>query len=108
MKTIRLYRHPDCAKCARYARMHHRFDWLDRLDDSTLESPTGPIKRGEIAVEDIKSGLTLRGIECFRLLCRNIPAYWPMLPITYIPFVRRAIENDIGKECSDAGDAQLT
>lgn len=95
MKKIRLYRHPECQRCAGYARMHHRFDWLDRLEDSTEESPTGPLSLGEIAVQDLSTGVVLKGIDCFRLLCRNIPAYWPVLPITYLPFVRRRIESDI-------------
>lgn len=96
MKRIRLYRHPECQRCAGYARMHHRFDWLDRFEDSTEESPTGPLSLGEIAVQDLSTGVTLKGIDCFRLLCRNLPAYWPVLPFTYLPFVRRRIESDIG------------
>lgn len=96
MKRIRLYRHPECQRCAGYARMHHRFDWLDRFEDSTEESPTGPLSLGEIAVQDLSTGVALKGIDCFRLLCRNIPAYWLVLPLTYLPFVRRRIERDIG------------
>lgn len=97
MKRIRLYRHPECQRCAGYARMHHRFDWLDQFEDSTEESPTGPLSLGEIAVHDLSTGVTLKGIECFRLLCRNIPAYWLFLPLTYLPFVRRRIESDAAR-----------
>lgn len=96
MKRIRLYRHPNCQRCAGYARMHRRFDWLGRLEDSTAEPPVGPLNMGEIAVQDLSTGATFKGIECFRLLCRNIPAYWPVLPFTYLPFVRDRIERDIG------------
>ena len=100
MKRIRLYRHHDCERCAKISRVHHRFDWFNRLEDTTEPSPSGPLRPGEIAVQDLGNGVTLTGIECIRLLCRNIPAYWPLLPITYIPFVRRRIENEIGG-CSD-------
>ncbi len=35
MATVRLYRHPHCARCARFARWHRRLDWLNRFEDST-------------------------------------------------------------------------
>ena len=67
MRAIRLYRHPDCQRCAGYARMHHRFDWLGRFEDSTAAPPTGELRVGEIAVQDLQTGITLKGIACFRL-----------------------------------------
>lgn len=100
MKVIRLYRHPACQRCAGYARTHHRLDWLDRFEDSTQTPATGPLRVGEIAVQDLPTGVTLKGIACFRLLCRHIPAYWLMLPFTYLPPVRQKIEDDIGG-CAD-------
>jgi hypothetical protein len=76
--------------------MHHRFDWLDRFEDTTEVPATGPVQLGEIAVKDLATGETLRGAECFRLLCRNIPAYWPVLLLLHLPAFRRAIEREIG------------
>ena len=105
MKTICLYRNPDCARCAGYAHMHHRFDWLNRFGDSTEASPLGAMRIGEIAVQDLRTGETLKGIACFRLLCKHIPLYWLMLPLTYLPLVRQWIENDIGG-CAD-GSCEL-
>lgn len=96
MKAILLYRNPDCAKCARIARMHHRFDWLNRFEDSTAVPVTGPLKPGEIAVKNLATGETLRGAECLRLICRNIPVYWPALPLFSLPAFRRAVEREIG------------
>ena len=101
MAAIRLYRHPECARCARYARLHQRLDWLGRFEDCTETPPIGPLRMGEIAVQNVATGRTYRGIESFRLLCRHIPAYWLLLPLTYLPAVRRRIESDIGG-CSDA------
>ena len=96
MKAIRLYRNPECKRCAGYARTHHRFDWLGRFEDSTETPPTGQLLIGEIAVQDLRTGVTLRGINCFRLLCKHIPVYWLVLPFTYIPTVKKLIERDIG------------
>jgi hypothetical protein len=56
MKAILVYRNPDCAKCTRLARIHHRFDWLKRLEDTTEVPSTGPLRPGEIAVQDLASG----------------------------------------------------
>lgn len=106
MKMIRLYRNSACVRCAGYARMHHRFDWLGRFEDSTETAPTGALRIGEIAVQDLLTGVTLKGIACFRLLCKHIPAYWLVLPFTYVPPIRQWIENDIGG-CAD-GSCEIT
>lgn len=51
--------------------------------------PRGPLSIGDIAVQDLSTNVTLRGLDCFKLLCRNIPAYWPMLLFLYFkPFSR--------------------
>jgi hypothetical protein len=94
MAVIRLYRHADCAKCARYARLHRRLDWLGRFEDSTGVSPVGPLQPGEVVVQDLRSGETCRGAAGFTLLCRQIPAYWPLLPLLRIPAVRRRVEHE--------------
>lgn len=94
MAAIRLYRNPDCGKCARLARQHHRLDWLHRFEDSTRISPLGPLRMGQIVVQDLRRGMTLRGAEGFALLCRQIPAYWPLLPLLRIPAFRRYIERE--------------
>lgn len=104
MAAIRLYRNPDCGKCARLARRHHRLDWLHRFEDSIRISPLGPMRMGQIVVEDLHRGVTLRGAEGFALLCRQIPAYWPMLPLLRIPAFRRYIERETDG-CDDAGCA---
>ncbi len=62
MKAIRLYRHPECERCAGYARMHHRFDWLGRFEDTTETPPTGPLRVGKIAVQDLRTGS--RALQC--------------------------------------------
>ncbi len=96
MKMIRLFRHPKCERCAGYSRLHRRLDWLDRFEDTTETPPTGELHIGEIAVQDLRTGVTFKGFECVRLLCKHIPAYWIALPFTYVPPVRRRIERDVG------------
>lgn len=95
MKVIRLYRHPDCGKCARLATAHHRLDWLDRFEDSTAIPPTGTLQIGEIAVQHLASGATYKGLECFKLLCQHIPLYWPALLLLHVPPFRRYVEREV-------------
>jgi len=85
------------------ARIHHRLDWLHRFGDSTGISPLGPMRRGQIVVQDLRSGVTLEGAKGFALLCRQIPAYWPMLPLLRIPAIRRHIERETAG-CDEACD----
>jgi hypothetical protein len=100
--AIRLYRHPDCAKCARYARLHRRLDWLGRFEDSTGVPPVGPLRFGEVVVQDLRHGTIRHGAAGFALLCRQIPAYWPLLPLLRIPVLRRRVEREFNG-CADAG-----
>lgn len=100
MATIRLYRHPDCARCARFARWHRRLDWLGRFEDSTDVPPVGPLRMGEVVVEDLRSGHTLRGADGFALLCRQIPVYGLLLPALRLTAVRRRLD----RELSGCGD----
>ena len=99
MATVRLYRHPDCA---RFARWHRRLDWLRRFKDSTGLSPVGPLRLGEVVVQDLRHDATLRGAAGFTLLCRQIPAYWPLLPLLRIPAVRHRVEREFSG-CADGG-----
>ncbi len=71
-KTIRIYRDPDCAKCERFASVHRFFDWDGRLDLSTTSPATGPLRLGEVVVEDIATGAILRGAAGIELVCREV------------------------------------
>ena len=104
MATVRLYRHPHCARCARFARWHRRLDWLNRFEDSTGVSPVGPLRLGEVVVQDLRRNTTLRGAAGFSLLCRQIPAYWPLLPLLWIPALRRRVEREFNG-CGGSGCA---
>jgi hypothetical protein len=95
VKRIRIYRNPDCAKCARYARMHERLDWFGRIENSTVTPPTGPLTIGEVVVEQLATGRIARGAEALALICRQIPAYAPMLVLLKLPAVRRAADKEM-------------
>jgi hypothetical protein len=102
MKTVRIHRHPDCARCARHARRHRRLDWLGRVDDSVQSPFERPMRMGEVVARDLRDGRLHGGADGMALLARQVPAYWPLLPLVAIPPVRRAIERDVAGDCGDA------
>ena len=100
MKTIRVYRHADCATCARFARVAQFFDWLDRVDLSTETPNSGPLRLGEVVVEELSTGRILKGAEGMDLIWRNIPIYAPFRPLLRVPSFRRYLEKNVGG-CED-------
>ena len=94
MKRIVIYRHPECKKCGRLARLHHLFDWFNRVAVVTTTPPTGPLQMGEIIVEDLPTGRFLAGAEGLNLICRQIPLYWLILPLLWIPAVRARADRE--------------
>ena len=105
MKRIRIYRNPDCAKCARYARLHERLDWLGRIENSTATPASGPLALGEVVVEDLVTGELLHGAAALAAICRQIPAYAPMRVLLKIPMARRAADKEMAG-CND-GSCEL-
>ena len=103
MKTIRVYRNPDCAKCAAYARRHERLDWLGRVQTSTA-TPSGhaPLRMGEVVVQDLRDGRLHEGAEAFALLARRVPAYWPMLALLIVAPLRARIDAQMRGACDGA------
>jgi hypothetical protein len=104
MKRIRVYRNPDCARCARFATAHRFLDWLDRVDASTDTPKTGPLRLGEVVVEDLATGRIIRGAQGIELIARNIPAYAPMRLLLKVPAFRRYVDKEVsgcgGDACS--------
>jgi len=109
MAAIRIYRNPGCAKCARYARMHHRLDWLRRVETSTDTPPRAgalhgvPLRMGEVVVEDLATGVVHEGAEAFWQMCTHIPAYRLLRGLLRIPAFRNAVVKELAGDCS--GDA---
>ena len=94
MKRIRIYRNPDCGRCARYARAHILFDWLGRVEISTATPSTGPLALGEVVVEILADGSIHRGAEALEIICRQIPAYAPLRLLLKLPAVRAAADRE--------------
>jgi hypothetical protein len=90
--TIRIYRHKDCMKCERIARLHKKLDWFGKLEISTEAPSCGPLKLGEIVVEDIATKQLLRGTQALREIVLRVPLYLPFLPMLSIPFVARKVD----------------
>ena len=104
MRQITIYRNKDCSKCARIARVHKLFDWLGRLEISIDTPKTGLLQPGEIAVEDRRTGETVKGVEAVRRICRQIPVYMPLLLLLKIPAVARRVDSEAGG-CTDGSCA---
>lgn len=100
MRQIRIYRHPDCPKCARYARIHQRLDWWHRVEVVTVAPKTGPLRLGEVVVEKLEDGRILRGAAAFEEICRQIPAYAPFRLLLRLPPVRAFAEREM-TGCND-------
>ena len=99
MKTVRVYRNPDCPKCARHAAMHERLDWLDRVETSTATPRSSALSMGEVVVEDLRDGTILHGAEGFARLAREVPLYWPVLALLHIPAIRSRIDRELRGAC---------
>ena len=103
MKTIRLYCNPNCLRCARSARALRHLDWRKRLEISTAIPQPGPLRLGEIAIEDVTTGQIAKGHRAFAQLCRHIPLYAPAALLLLFPFSRawldRALSGCTGDEC---------
>ena len=95
MKKILIYRHPDCEKCARYARFHQTVDWLDRISVTTATPRTGPLRLGEIVVENLADHKIVQGVEGLQLVFRQVVLYWPLLPLLWVPWIRKKADQDV-------------
>ena len=95
MKMIRVYHNPDCARCAKFARVHHFVDWLDRVDTSIKTPRTGPLRMGEVVVEELSSGRIVRGADGIELVSRHIPAYAPFRLLLKLPAFRRYVDREV-------------
>jgi hypothetical protein len=95
MGTLRIYRHPDCERCARIVRVHHRFDWLRRIEDTTQPPPgrRAP-RRGEILVRDLDTGRWLEGVAAVHAICRAVPCYAPLRLLLRVPALARRADAD--------------
>ena len=100
MRTLRIYRHPNCERCRAISELHKMMDWLDRLEFSTEVPPCGALRMGEIAVEELASGAIFKGAAAVRSIFRQVPAYWLFYPLLCLPIVAKRIDRDLSG-CDD-------
>jgi hypothetical protein len=90
------YRHPECARCARYARTHLKLDWRGLLEESTAAPPCGPLRMGEVVVQDLASGALHHGACAMDCIARAVPLYAPLRLLLCVPAVRRKVDAELG------------
>ena len=95
MKKVLIHRHPHCEKCARIARVHTALGGLKRLSITTETPSTESLRPGKIMVFDLVTGCVVRGSAAFDLICRQVPLYWPLRALLWIPPLRRKIAQDL-------------
>jgi hypothetical protein len=83
------------------ARVHRLFDWFSRVAVVTTTPPTGSLQMGEIIVEDLSTGRFSAGVKGLKLICRQIPLYWLVLPLLWIPAVRARADRE-ARGCTNA------
>lgn len=86
---IILYYNPNCPKCARQAKRTARLDWLGRVSFSTERSPLGEVPAGKIVVVDNRSDRIFTGIYATRIVCLQIPLFFPYGLLLYLSPIRR-------------------
>jgi hypothetical protein len=99
-----MFHNPNCARCRKIARVHRAMDWLGRVETSTADPPTGPLKLGEITVRDNRTGEWFVGVRAVRRLSREIPAYWAVRPLLWVPSIARKVDRDV-RGCADGSCA---
>lgn len=82
--------------------MRQRLDWLGRVEGSMQSPLERPMRMGEVVPRDLRDGRLHAGAGGIAMLARQVPAYWPMLPLMAILVVRRAIERDVAGTCDTA------
>lgn len=102
MKKIRVYHNPNCKKCARFAKVGRFLDWFGRVDFSSVTPKTGPLRMGEVVVEDLATGQITGGAKGIALVWREIPAYALFRPLLGLPAFRRYIDKEVSGCDGDA------
>lgn len=70
-------------------------DWLNRLEVLAARPPSGAVRMGEIAVEDLKTGETVKGAAAFEKICRSIPADAIGRLLLLVPAFRAYVERTL-------------
>ncbi|WP_420427690.1 hypothetical protein [Algiphilus sp.] len=88
MAKITLYYNAYGPDCRRQAARTERLDWLQRVNLSMDDSPIGEVPIGEIVVLDARNQRVYSGIDATRKLCLQVPAYWLVGWLLFLPPLR--------------------
>ncbi len=92
-----LYYNMNCKECEKQANSTSSLDWLHRFEISTDTPPTGELKIGDIAVLDKAKGKIYTGGYASRVICLNIPIYYIIGLLMYLPPIFKLIDkNKVG------------
>lgn len=91
MPTITLHCNASCPDCARQASCTARLDWLGRVVLSTGPSPLGEVPVGEIVVVDRRRKRLFSRVFATRRICMEVPLFFPLGLLLYLPPVRRMV-----------------
>ena len=100
MKRIAIFHNRQCDRCRRIARTHKLFDWRNFIEIRTEVPKTGALQLGEIAVEDLRTGEITKGVEAVRSIARQVPLYFPLRVLSYLPPVARYLDKQ-ARGCND-------
>jgi len=76
--------------------MHHRCDWLNKVEDTTAPPPNrSPVRKGEIVIQTLADGRIHEGVDAAKCLIKAVPLYWPVLPFLFLPSVRERVDKEI-------------
>ncbi len=100
MKRFTMPRHLDCERRPEISRRHKAFDRLGGIECSTHIPDSAPLRLGEIAVKDARTGREITGVEAARTIVRG---YLPFLPLPASPVMARNLDAELrgcqGKAC---------
>lgn len=74
------------------------FDWFDRTESSIEQPGRGPLRVGQVTVEDLRTGELAYGAAGFERISRQIPLYAPLRWLLVFPAFRRFMEREMNGE----------
>lgn len=87
---IQIFYDGDCGLCQRTVRVLKRLDTLKRLQWVDFRTTRVDIdtSRLEHEMAATSGGRTYFGFSAYRALSWKVPAFWPLLPLLYLPGAR--------------------
>ena len=85
-----LFYNKDCNDCGRQASTTSMLDWFNRIAVSTDIPPTGELEKGEIVLIS-NDGKAYSGGYATRRICLNVPVYFILGILLYIPPIFKAM-----------------